>query len=107
MDAYPIHDLKYLLSTEVQIGQFRVLLQDCDVRRTETLLTQPVPEQIEWCCWRGAAGQGLAINVDGMQWSFGRDRERLGFPREGSGQRRMVKMKPSKVRDRDDSARSG
>jgi hypothetical protein len=66
MGACPIHDLKYLLSTELQIGQFRVLLQDSDVRRAETILAQPLPEQIEWYGWRGAAGQGLAINVDGI-----------------------------------------
>jgi hypothetical protein len=50
MGACPIHDVKYLLSVELQIGQFRVRLQDSDfdVRRTETLLAQPLPEQIEW-----------------------------------------------------------
>jgi hypothetical protein len=58
MGACPIHDVKYLLSTELQIGQFRVLLQDSDLRRTETILAQPLAEQIEWYRWRG--GQGRA-----------------------------------------------
>jgi hypothetical protein len=60
---------------EVQIGQFRVLLQDSDIRPTEAILAQPLAEQIEWYRWRGAAGQGLAINLDGIEGSFGRDRE--------------------------------
>jgi hypothetical protein len=30
MGGCPIHDEKYLLSMELQIGQFRVLLQDSD-----------------------------------------------------------------------------
>jgi hypothetical protein len=40
---------EYLLSSELQTGQFHVLLQDSDsdVRRTETILAQPFPEQIE------------------------------------------------------------
>jgi hypothetical protein len=68
MAACPIPDVKYVLSTELQIGQFRVLLQDSDsdVRRIETILAQPLPEQIEWYRWRGGPGQGLARNVDGM-----------------------------------------
>jgi hypothetical protein len=66
MGSCPIHDAKYLLSTELQIGQFRVRLQDSDVRRTETILAQPLPEQIEWYRWRGGAGQGLGITVHGM-----------------------------------------
>jgi hypothetical protein len=107
MRASPVHDVKYLLSMELQIGQFRVLLQDSDVRRTETILAQRLPEQIEWYRRRGVAGQGLAMNVDGMSWSFGRYREWLIFPGEGSCQRRIVKMKRSGVRDRDDSGRFG
>jgi hypothetical protein len=55
-----------LLSTELQSGQTRVLLQDSDIRRTETILAQPLPEQLEWYRRRGEAGQGLAMNVDGM-----------------------------------------
>jgi hypothetical protein len=47
MSACPIHNVKYLLSTELQIGQFHVLLQDSDVRWTGTILAQPFPEQIE------------------------------------------------------------
>jgi hypothetical protein len=74
MSACLIHDVKYLLSTELQIGQFRVLLEDSDIRRTETILAQPLPEQIDWYRWRDGAGQGLAINVDGMSRSFGRYR---------------------------------
>jgi hypothetical protein len=66
MGACPIHDAKYLLSTKLQIGQFRVLLQDSDVRRTETILAQPLPERIEWDRRGVGASQGLAINVDGM-----------------------------------------
>jgi hypothetical protein len=40
MGACPIHNVKYLLGAELQIGQLRVLLQDSDfdVRRTETIL---------------------------------------------------------------------
>jgi hypothetical protein len=48
MGACPIHDVKYLLGMEFQIGQFRVLLQDSDVRQTRTMLAQPLPEQTEW-----------------------------------------------------------
>jgi hypothetical protein len=66
MRARPIHDVKYLLSKELQIGQFRVLLQDSDVRPTEPILAQPFPEQSKWCRRRAAAGQGLGGNVDGM-----------------------------------------
>jgi hypothetical protein len=66
MGACPIHDAKYLLSVKLQIWQFRVLLQDSGVRRTERILAQPLPEQIEWYRWLGGAGQRLAINVDGM-----------------------------------------
>jgi hypothetical protein len=58
MAASPIHDAKYLLSTELQIGQLRVLLQDSDIRRTETVLAEPLPEQIEWYRWRGRAALG-------------------------------------------------
>jgi hypothetical protein len=47
MEACPIHDVKYLLTTELQIGQLGVLLHDSDVRRPETILAQPLPEQIE------------------------------------------------------------
>jgi hypothetical protein len=76
---------KDFLSTELQIRQFRVLLQDSDsdVRRTETILAQPLSEQIEWCRWCGGPGQGLPINVDGMQGSLGGHCEWLVFPREG------------------------
>jgi hypothetical protein len=66
MDACPIHDVNSLLSTDLQIRQFPVLLQDSDVGRTETILAQPLPEQMEWYRRRGAAGQGVAIHVDGM-----------------------------------------
>jgi hypothetical protein len=66
MAACPIHDVKYLLSAERQVGQFRVLLQDSDVRRTDTIWAQVLPEQIEWYRGRGGAWQGLAIDVDGM-----------------------------------------
>jgi hypothetical protein len=107
MGERAIHDVKELLSTELHTGQFRVLLQDSDVRRTETFLAQPHPEQTEWYRWPSVAGLGLAINVDGMQRSFGRYRGWLVFSRQGSCQRRFVQMKRSRVRDRDDSARSG
>jgi hypothetical protein len=112
MGACPIHDVKCLVGTELQIGQFGVLLQDSDsdAGRTETILAQPVPEQIEWYRWRGAAGQGRAgagHTCQGMSRSFGRYRESVVFPREGSCQRLLVKMKRSRGRDRDDSARSG
>jgi hypothetical protein len=56
----------YLLSTELQIGQFRVLLQESDVRRTEAILAQPLAEQTEPYRPRSVAGQGLAMDVDGM-----------------------------------------
>jgi hypothetical protein len=42
----------------LQIRQFGVLLQDSDsdVGRTEIILAQPLPEQIEWSRWGGGAG---------------------------------------------------
>jgi hypothetical protein len=46
------------MGTELQIGQFRVLLHDSDVHRTETILAQPLPGQIECYHWRGGAGPG-------------------------------------------------
>jgi hypothetical protein len=66
MDACPIHDGAYLLSTELQIGQFRVLLYDSDVRGSTIILAQSLLEQIEWYRRSGGAGQSLAMNVDGV-----------------------------------------
>jgi hypothetical protein len=44
MGACSIHDVTVLLRTELQIGQFRVRLQDSDVRRIETIAAHPLPE---------------------------------------------------------------
>jgi hypothetical protein len=56
---------------------------------------------------RRGGGHGLAINWDGMQGLLGGYCGSVVFPREGSRQRRLVKMKRSQVRGRDESARSG
>jgi hypothetical protein len=47
MGRCPIHDAKYLLSTELQLGQFGVFLQDSTVPGTETILAHSLPEQLE------------------------------------------------------------
>jgi hypothetical protein len=107
MGACPIHRVKCLLSAELQTRQFHVRLQDSDVSRTETILAQPLPEQTEADRPLGEAGRGFSRNVDGMPGSFGSDCRLGGFPREGSCERRLVKMRGSRGRNPDNSARSG